>query len=238
MLMIMKIIFQLQDINDIQIIDSIFPSLIMIILWSRSMVSKHQFQCLMLTVLTTAWASYINKNCIIDNTHKKKKSPQHAYSTMDIFAICLLFPFVSIALANQGDTCNACSCQFKNVEILSQLIDTKLAATQTEPGELMFNVLMCKRESLIYEYQTSFWSDLHQVGKEFLSKFHRSSAGLLWKSWWNPVQLSGRISWNNLHTRQPWLHSWDSWVHSAMVQYSSRCRIWILCWSISKSFSV
>ena len=47
------------------------------------------------------------------------------------YILYLLFSSGSIAVA-QGGTCNACNCQFTNIEVLGQLINTKLAAAQ--PG--------------------------------------------------------------------------------------------------------
>ena len=37
----------------------------------------------------------------------------------------------SCTVSAQGDTCNACNCQFNNVEVLAQLIESKIATTRT-----------------------------------------------------------------------------------------------------------
>ena len=43
----------------------------------------------------------------------------------------------AFTVSPQGDTCNACNCQFNNVEALTQLIESKIATARTnEAGEL------------------------------------------------------------------------------------------------------
>ena len=52
----------------------------------------------------------------------------------------------SIASAQEG-TCNACNCQFNNVEVLTQLIESKIATAQTnESGKLeLYNMYVTKK---------------------------------------------------------------------------------------------
>lgn len=56
----------------------------------------------------------------------------------------LLFSFAATASAEELGTCNACNCQFRNVEVLDQLIGAKLATTQTnESGKLNYIFVTC-----------------------------------------------------------------------------------------------
>jgi hypothetical protein len=43
---------------------------------------------------------------------------------MVVTVIFLFSSTVNIYAQQQGSTCNACSCQFKNVEVLTQLIES------------------------------------------------------------------------------------------------------------------
>ena len=52
------------------------------------------------------------------------------------FNFCLMVTIIlSISctqpVSAQGDTCNACNCQFNNVEVLAQLIESKIATAMT-----------------------------------------------------------------------------------------------------------
>ena len=48
---------------------------------------------------------------------------------------------ISSAVSVQGDTCNTCNCQFNNVEVLSQLIESKIATARiNESGKLGLSV--------------------------------------------------------------------------------------------------
>ena len=60
---------------------------------------------------------------------------------MDVLALYLLCSIVSITSANQRDNmCNACNCQFKNIEVLSQLIDAKLQTGSAGNKEFFVNI--------------------------------------------------------------------------------------------------
>ena len=46
-----------------------------------------------------------------------------------IFSVTIIVSFASVsATQQQGGTCNACNCQFDNVEVLTQLIKSEVAA--------------------------------------------------------------------------------------------------------------
>jgi hypothetical protein len=63
-----------------------------------------------------------------------------------------------------------------------------------------------------------FWSDLHQVGEDLLSKRHWSSVGLLWKSWGNQPSSSRRISRKNLPTWRSWLYPGSNDLYSGVLK--------------------
>lgn len=88
----------------------------------------------------------------------------------------LQFAIISVpsVVSAQENTCKACNCQFSNVDIVSQLIDSKLAATGiNELGKLAIAIYTNCRKVLLITLITielcSFWSYLYKMGEGLLS---------------------------------------------------------------------
>ena len=45
-----------------------------------------------------------------------------------IYSVCAIIAITSTVSGEEGGTCRACNCQFNNVEVLDQLIESKIAS--------------------------------------------------------------------------------------------------------------
>ena len=86
-----------------------------------------------------------------------------------LYSVCAIIAITSTVSGEEGGTCTACNCQFNNVEVLDQLIESKIASGKLATTTVKPSWCQRVHKSVVNDL---FWSDLHQVGEDLLSKRH------------------------------------------------------------------